>query len=152
MESLLQHTRDLIATHGWSIQHVGAVSKEEFSFAYTVGLTALDHPELILSTPLPPPGAAHLLNELGGRVRQGKVLAAGQEPDKLIRGDSPPVLVRAESDELNFASALYPDSPVRALQLVLPDRRGLYPWEKGYDHKGFPQKCFGGAWSAVAPT
>ncbi len=47
------------------------------SFAYTVGLTGFDHPELLL-TGMPPEVAGRLLNGAGERVRSGDPLRPGQ--------------------------------------------------------------------------
>ena len=62
-----------ILRHGWAATAVFGDDIGE-SFAYTVGLTGFDHPELLL-TGMPPEVAGRLLNGAGERVRSGDPLA-----------------------------------------------------------------------------
>ncbi|WP_115538010.1 DUF4262 domain-containing protein, partial [Frankia canadensis] len=63
--------RRTIARRGWAIRAVLAEpTHDEPDYAYTIGLTALHHPELMIAG-LPPTHAATLLNHLGDRIRAG---------------------------------------------------------------------------------
>jgi hypothetical protein len=71
-----QHVAQTIRKHGQFIQLVGGdPSDVPPSFAYTVGLFGLGHPELVLLS------AGHatcaLLNDLGARIRAGDNLIVG---------------------------------------------------------------------------
>jgi hypothetical protein len=66
-------SREMIRKHGWAIQAVSAEPDERIpSFAYTIGLTELGHPEL-LAFGLTQRNAGSLLNGLGNRVRDGGI-------------------------------------------------------------------------------
>lgn len=128
------HTAATVRRFGWSIQYVfddGTMS----SFAYTVGLFGMGHPELLIfgvgqST------AAGVLNDLGGRVRTGAQLGHGE----LLTFDR--WVHRVELREvpnpgeiLFTANEFYlrPDwASVPALQVIWDDRNGRFPWDDGY--------------------
>lgn len=100
--------------------------------AYTVGLSARAHPEL-LCTGLPSSSAFWLLNQLGGRVHAGHVLRAGDLLDAGGPDDDshPVVLIAAEDDhELGDVETLYGDRPT--LQVIWADSTGRFPWHPGY--------------------
>lgn len=127
--------RDTIRRHGWAVT---AVYGEEIGedFAYTVGLSGFDHPELLV-TGMPPEVAGRMLNEYGERVRAGQRLRPGdQRLDPVARK---PVELVEVGDSLRAglldANGWYggPDQPpVPALQLVWSDPAGVLPWEPGY--------------------
>jgi hypothetical protein len=73
-----EHVTQTIRKHGLFIQYVaGDRNERPPTFAYTVGLFGLGHPELVvLSTD--EGTALGLLNRLGDRVRAGDNLVAGQ--------------------------------------------------------------------------
>lgn len=105
---------------------------EDRVVAYTVGLSARDHPELML-TGLPSSSAIWLLNQLGGRVHAGEVLRAGSVLDAGEADDEPHpvVLFEAEDDhELGVVEMLYGDRPT--LQVIWTDSTGRFPWHPGY--------------------
>ncbi|CAJ62417.1 MULTISPECIES: DUF4262 domain-containing protein [Frankia] len=129
--------RDTIHRHGWAVQAVLAEPDTgEPDHAYTIGLTALHHPELLIAG-LHPHDAAALLNQLATRIRAGDPPPADTTLDDL----APPrrhhllTLDAAASDELLLhANALYqhPDGPpVAALQIIWSDPTGRLPWEAG---------------------
>ncbi|WP_299034986.1 DUF4262 domain-containing protein [uncultured Pseudokineococcus sp.] len=99
--------------------------------AYTVGLSAREHPELIC-TGLPSSSAIWLLNQLGNRVHTGEVLRAGSLLDAGEADDPHPVvLIDADDDhELGVVETLYGDRPT--LQVVWTDSTGRFPWHPGY--------------------
>jgi hypothetical protein len=63
---------------GWALTYVTDPDGRNPSFAYTAGLWGFDHPELLVFG-LGQDSAAGLLNQLGERVRDGEVFAAGAE-------------------------------------------------------------------------
>lgn len=61
----------LIAEHGWAVRHVGEDrASGAAAFSYTVGLTALDHPEVVI-TGMPFEHAQTFLNNIRFDVRIG---------------------------------------------------------------------------------
>lgn len=111
--------RDTIRRHGWALEAV-AGDEDAPPFVYTVGLSGLGHPELILFATAPPTAAA-VLNGLGELVRAGRRL--GPLEQVTVRGGAVHLLdfPRVE-DWLLAAEELYGgvwSGPVRAL-LVVP--------------------------------
>lgn len=136
---------DVIRRHGWFIQYVGggACSRpgcgcgpdDGPSFAYTVGLHGLGHPELLVfgvSTGT----AVSVLNSLGAGIRDGLVLMPGQ----LIAFDEwahriMPEAVPNPGDILFGANDFYrlpPGHSVEAFQLSHDDENGLFPCQDGF--------------------
>lgn len=72
-----RYTAEVIRRHGTFIQYVGGDDRRrETSFAYTVGLFGMGHPELLVfGLCLHDTGA--VLNELAARIRDGADLAPG---------------------------------------------------------------------------
>lgn len=133
---------DDVAQYGWHVMKVSSRADEPYEppFAYTIGLDAtFGWPELICYG-LDIDVMAKLLNnavdELKGGSRppaEGMILT-GVVTDFECR--LVPVAQRHHKDHLGFAIwyARYRGlqaSSVRCLQLVWPDREGLYPFESG---------------------
>lgn len=127
----LELVRGVITSQGWFVQHV---EKDRWRppFSYTVGLTAIGHPELLV-TGLAPEKAGRFLN----------VTAHG-----LMWHDDPPYVAGAlhqwpesctvevvdvaePAVHLVMADATY-GPELRAVQLVYADDRGRWPWQVGF--------------------
>lgn len=140
-----------IRKHGLFIQYVsGSRSDTPASFAYTVGLFGLGHPELVVCSTSPQ--TAHgLLNDLGDRVRAGANYIAGQ----LLTFDDWPHRITVEElpnpGEIVLAANRHYQRPsefsVPALQLTYDDRAGCFPWDSGYANAANLQPR-PGTWSA----
>ena len=71
------HLHGLIQSHGWAVIPVVA-DRVDRSWAYTIGLAGnFEHPELVVAGLAPEP-AGRLLNSIGGLVRDGVELRAGE--------------------------------------------------------------------------
>lgn len=118
-----------IYDYGWYIQLIEKDGTHP-PWAYTVGLTALERPELVL-TGMSPTQAAVLLNaEAAYRAHIDEPTTPRQF--RLRDGPLVEVVTVAEpSAHLHIATALYGDT-VKAIQLVHADRRGHWPWQAGY--------------------
>ncbi|MDG3010745.1 DUF4262 domain-containing protein [Rhodococcus sp. D2-41] len=120
-----------VARYGRAIQYVeSAVDERGISpaFAYTVGLTAIDQPELIM-TGRDAELSALVLNQLSGQVLDGAVLQAG---DRWSVGRLDVYLVDVHGccvDWLAMAQRIYGRGRVRAMQTVWADGQGQLPWE-----------------------
>lgn len=133
-----------IRKFGWTIEYVGGGCSRPGCdceagsgppFAYTIGLFGLGHPELVI-VGVPPTTALKVLNQLGGRIREGEDLVPGQ---LLTVKDWPHRIVPEELP--NPGSILLgsnrhyqrpPEISAPALQLSYDDRQGRFPWEAGY--------------------
>ncbi len=134
-----------IRRHGWAIQYVagGACSYPDCdcsdddgpSFAYTIGLFGMGHPELLIFG-VDPETASGVLNTLGERVRSGEALLPGQLitieewPHRIIPEELP-----NPGDIVLGANDFYrrpQRHSVPVLQLSYDDLEGHFPWEEGY--------------------
>ena len=143
-----QEDRKIIETvrrHGWAVTYVGGVDRLP-SFAYTVGLFGLGHPELLVFG-LDFASACGLLNALGERIRQNADLLPGEilefdENDTRVRVD----LLPNPGEVLFCANRFYqrPDeASVPAFQLNW-DIDGAFPGEAGYSKPAWLQPKPGG--------
>lgn len=106
------------------------------TFGYTVGLGRREprHPELVLVGRWPHPEG--ILAAAVALIEDGAAFAAGDETDEVL--DGYPVrfaeVAASRRDELlGYARWAHGGRSFEALQLVLPDREGRWPWEDGYD-------------------
>lgn len=126
--------RDSIAAHGVALWYV---FDAEPPFAYTVGMRAFDAPEMVVFS-VTQQVAKWTLNNFAFRVRDGvQRFEAGQLVDGVLT-DFPVYLldVTDSSDHLTLSNQMYRTaggSPVPALQVVVPDLSGRWPWEEGFD-------------------
>ena len=125
----LQRLRDGVAERGWMVQ--GIESDGSYPpWAYTIGLSGYDLPELVV-TGLPVEAAARLLNDSAARILDSSPPAAGERVS-LPGGTLIEVVALAEpSVHLVFAADLY-GPEIRALQLVYTDACGRWPWAPDY--------------------
>ena len=122
---------------GWFVTKVGAGDGEP-AFAYSMGFYEnFHHPEIILfGLDLE---AMHLvINDAGARIRKGNKYEEGQKYADLLQ--SYPCEFRRVNPErydglLNYAIWYYEDSHFPVLQLVWPDKAGLFPWDDGFDER-----------------
>ena len=125
----------IVHRNGWAVQGV----EGRRPFAYTVGLTDCGLPELVV------PGlgagpAAGLLNDVARQVLRHDVVPGQQLSSS--HGQLQVLAVARPQEHLLTATALYGDD-VRAVQLVLPDGRGRYPWQAGCRSQRGGQRLLG---------
>lgn len=139
MDGYVQKVWDTIHTHGWALQGVFATRENPSPpFTYTIGLSFLDHPELIIFG-INHDNAAAILNELGRRIRdEGLVLEDRHRDDTVLVGldvELRAVPRSAHSEYFGVANRILGRGKFKALQIVWPDPEGKLPWEPGYDEK-----------------
>jgi hypothetical protein len=134
-----QQLQALIAEHGWAVRNVGAFANAP-RFSYTVGLTALDHAELVM-VGLPFEVSQAFLNLAGDMVRRGRQFQPGELTEDLAEG-GPIAIIRADDTaELTAVGQVY--GTVSALQLVWSDSDGYLPWDNGYANDPGAQAILG---------
>jgi hypothetical protein len=137
MDDLMHRQAEIIEQVGWAVMHVSPAAVDPDTvvpFSYTVGLTAHDYPELLLSG-LPLDAAHPLLNDLARRVYdKAQRFSDGERITDLIAGYDAMIIDGRPTDELipGMAFARYGRDRVRLQQMVWPDRHGRFPWEHGY--------------------
>jgi hypothetical protein len=121
----------IIERFGWAVEHVRVPKKTAARpFSYTVGLTAVGHPEIVVQG-LPAPVAQDFLNAVAEKVRAGGSYRHGQTTGEFTDENGPVVFLQAQRTELLTAvEQIY--GGVDALQLVWPDSTGRLPWQPGY--------------------
>ncbi|EUA35724.1 hypothetical protein I552_6526 [Mycobacterium xenopi 3993] len=136
MQEYLAEVRKTMLRHGWAVQYV---EDARVPYAYTVGLTRHDVPELLV-TGVPPQRAVRLLNLVGERsVREGPPAPGVQieiRPGPLLEV----VEVEHPDAHMNCAAAIF-GNELRALQLVWADRRGRWPWVPGSTMVAAASRC-----------
>ena len=134
--------RQLIATHGWAVRHVGQRSGPGgTAFSYTVGLTGFGHPEVVI-TGLPFEHAQTFLNNIGADVRGGQRFSAGLQTEDLTEPGAPVVFIRAENTTgLTAVGQIY--GVVEAIQMIWPDSAGNLPWTEAYRNRPDAQPLLG---------
>ncbi|MTD13624.1 DUF4262 domain-containing protein [Nakamurella sp. YIM 132087] len=131
---------------GWAVLHIGDGCKHkecgnewvEHPFSYSIGLTAMGHPEFLLRGWRKKDAGVTLINEFGARVQAGESFRHGQVVESRTAG-APVVFLEVIDDADMVASGqVYPE--FSALQVVWPDWQGRYPWDKGYNRWKFSQQ------------
>lgn len=121
-QDYLNVLREKVLRNGWTIQYVEAV----MPFAYTVGLSDENLPELLV-TSVSPPRAIRLLGALAAGIRRG----VRWNPGDLVTIEDGPVveLVEVEHPDVHCGWAMtHAEGPIRVLQAVWADGRGRWPW------------------------
>ncbi|MET8198023.1 DUF4262 domain-containing protein [Micromonospora taraxaci] len=135
---VLRRQEQIIDSIGWAVTHVLPTDDDPDTttpFAYTVGLTAHHHPEL-LTAGLPTEVAHCLLNDLARRVYdRAERFSHGQRVSDLIAGYDAIIIDGEPTDDLSpgMAIARYGRHQIRLQQLVWPDQHGRFPWDNGYN-------------------
>lgn len=148
MSELSEFEQKMLATikeHGCQILRIFDPDGQGLDFSYSIGFEAtLGQPEMLISG-LPPETTKDLINDTFVLCRdEGFQLVDFARTDSLIKGlDCVFRSVRADCLVPDyFGSAIWYSATqlnrpfARAVQLVWPDREGLFPWDQGFD-EGF---------------
>lgn len=139
---------DIIDTVGWAVTAVLPTADDPATtcpFAYTVGLTAHDYPELVIAG-LDPVTAQALLNDLASRVYdRAERFTHGQHIHDLIAGYDAVIVDGPPTPRLWPGTAIgrYGADRVRLQQIVWPDPDGHFPWQDGYAYAADIQPVIG---------
>jgi hypothetical protein len=121
----------LIDQHGWAVRHVlPRVGEEGCPFSYTIGLTAMHHPEVVVYV---------LADRQRPRIPQ-RHRATGQRWPTVHAGlittdfteNALPMAFMAVQDTIELTAVERVYGHVDALQLVWPNASGIFPWQPGY--------------------
>lgn len=128
---------ETLEQRGWYVIKVGATETEP-AFAYSLGLYEhFRHPEIILFG-LDLETMHRLINAAGEQIRQGQIYEEGRRYADLVKDYSCEFRIvnpRHYKGLVTYALWYYQGSPFPVLQLVWPDRDGLFPWNEGFDAK-----------------
>lgn len=124
---------DNIKEHGWSFTAVG--QDTDFPcFAYTIGLShSFGIPEILI-VGIDGTTAHHLICNLLDKIKADPKSRPENHCDSILKGYSVvfvPVPVAAYDGLLGSAQWFYDDSNAfEALQMVWPNKNGIYPWHE----------------------
>lgn len=125
----LAYVRGMLAEHPWVVIGVDRDGLRP-PYSYTVGLTELDRPELLI-TGLPKGRAAEVLIAVAEEVLGAGTPAAGarlelpgRRPGEIVRVTEPGV-------HLDVAAELFGER-LTAIQLVYADQRRRWPWDENF--------------------
>ena len=123
----LKQIDEIITKQGFVVQPV--ISGEDLpSYAYSIGLTDMSHPELFM-TGYAPDYMQGLLNDLAVKVKKGEVLPINTPYKYFETADIMfcPV-VRGQDEYLKGIKRRY-DKADNVLQVVIPDENCYWPWD-----------------------
>ncbi len=135
VKEMFKKTRENIRRTGFNVTGVLA-GRGEPAFSYTSGLeTTFKHPEIVVFG-MDVRTGYDILHAAVDLIRDGTKFAPGEAYDKILVGLN--VAFReipgaTASNRFYLAYSTQPGLGVRFTQLVLPDRAGLFPWEKNFD-------------------
>lgn len=109
------------------------------SYAYTIGLfQQYNHPEIICFG-LGPDVLETFLNNAKNRIEEGEQFSTEQSYsgflDKNVNIQYLSVDKNFYKDYLEYATWFYNSEEFPALELVWPDKKGNFPWQKSFDKK-----------------
>ena len=133
--------RAVISEFGWAVQGVEGDARRA-PWAYTVGLTEHQRPELVL-TGLDPGPASFVLNEVAGHVLHADPLTVGSRFQLHGSPELEVVQVAAPDVHLLTAVGIFGADAVRAVQLVWSDDDGRWPWDRGFRSGRWQQPVLG---------
>ena len=130
-EEVLADLVAVIKEHGWCVRHVAPRRGDEgVPFAYTIGLSAMNHAEIVV-TGLPQKVAHAFLNLIGEEVRSGRIFRPETIVYDLTEDEAPIAFLEvADTSELTAIEQVY--GSIRALQLVWCDSAGHLPWDDAF--------------------
>lgn len=106
------------------------------AYGYTIGLTTLGHPEVLVCA-LPPESVATIFNEIATRVRNGETFVAGDKTQiAAIQGDLTfgfRDVPQPLGSVLTIQAYNVYQHDVSVLQLVFPDTQNRLPDDEGVD-------------------
>jgi hypothetical protein len=135
--SMVYMCRQAIINGGYSIvNRISGYNGIEYASCYTVGMANRQLPEIIICGLIGKNGRSVVKNFALTLIRLG---LGNLPPDKslITHLTSMPVSVRHVSPEhqrfATIASIIHGDSQWKMVQVVCPDRLGIFPWENGFD-------------------
>jgi len=139
LQDILDKIDSAIEEQGWAYV-MTSQSPGSVPFLYTIGLTEMDLPELVifgLDQPTARAIAERAMEKLKQLKRSGHPIQDGLIGDQVIAGS--PVVFREipwgkAASYVRVAKARY-QRKLEVMQIVLPDANGRFPWEPGCDEQ-----------------
>lgn len=148
----LERMADVVRDAGFAVQHVRG-DRVRPPWCYTVGLTAVGLPELVVTGMSAARGGALLEDLAHHYVDHDAPMCEPGQRFTLRDGLALEIVELAHPDaHLDTAQAIFAPQPVRAYQLVWRDDRGRWPWEVGFRGRRGGQPVLGPRTDAPGPA
>lgn len=125
-----------IREHGWFRTTVFGDDKGP-GFSFTTGFWVnANHPELIMFS-TKDEIVRDVFWDLFRQVKDGRPLPIGERTDAVfanLPAYAFPVAKKHYADFLGWSRWFYGGDDFQCLQIVWPDRDGVFPWQSGFDH------------------
>lgn len=146
---------DDVRRYGW---HAIGVEEDEEGppFTYTIGLyRTFEHPEVIVLGPEPHVGHGILAN-LARAVEAGSRFEVGGEYEDILAAEYSVRFLTVDRayyhDYLGYARWFYEGDDFPAVQCLLPDHGGRFPWEEGFEPgMSGRQPVLAAGWESMSP-
>ena len=126
----------VIREHGWFNTRVFDPELKEPDFSYSTGFfSSVGFPEIIVFS-LPKQVSHDILWDMYRDVSEGKAPPKATKVSGIFGRHQAvllPVSTTACDEHLGWARWFYRGSDFPCLQLIWPDREGLFPWDVGFD-------------------
>jgi len=132
MEFLKKHEMETIIRFGHQVRVVSG----EHPFAYSIGRTVRDRPEILVTGPLPPDMMGWMVNEVA-KLDDDHPLSAGMEVSEILVGHPVRLVQVRDLDEAQMFGVTnnFGADDTSALQILWPDMQGRFPGDEGFDPK-----------------
>lgn len=118
----------------------GGPNEDGLEFSYTIGLTTMDYPEVVVDGRRQQ--VAHAcLNLVGEQARVGRPPMVGETVKHVFDGFPGVLIDVTDTSDRVVMDQIYPETA--AVQLIWPDWRGRFPWPGGYNRWRCPQPMLG---------
>jgi hypothetical protein len=120
-----------IRKHGCHIIHVGP-DDEGPGWSYSIGLFhSYEQPEIMMFG-VPWSAAETIINDLAARMKSGEPFSHGMSDAEVLDGHNVMYLSVPDThyrEHFGYAMWFYAGKAFPMLQLVWPDKKGLFPWD-----------------------
>ena len=139
LDFLAKQTMETIAKSGHQVRLIFG-SDEQPSFAYSIGRTVKDRPELFVIGQLDPNTLGYIVNRVA-ELDDETPLSAGMDLDQVLEGFKVRLVEVRDLEAAQMFGVTTHFSDATALQVLWPDMEGNFPGEPGY-HTEYEQPVF----------
>jgi hypothetical protein len=132
MNFLAKREMELIIEQGHQVQLIFPHEGDEgVPFAYSVGRSVKDRPELLVTGPLPGNMLGYIVNRVAELDDENEI-SAGDELDDVLSGYPVRIVEVANLDHAEMFGVTQHFMDATALQILWPDKEGRFPGDEGY--------------------
>lgn len=135
IEVLAKMEMETIIEHGHEVRVIFPDEPGPGMFAYSVGRSVKDRPELLVTGNLPPEVLGHIINRVA-EIDDETPLVAGVDLDEVLDGFRVRLVEVRDMDEAEMfgVTTHFGTEETSALQILWPDADGRFPGEEGFGY------------------